>query len=105
MNWAFLPKEFNATAFKGWSIVLLWIFTGLVWGVCSLAHIAIDNTAFATWVTSLTAYSAVGAFSAKNYRETDYGYVERKGASNVPASVTTVQPGAVNVAANQEVMK
>lgn len=109
LNWVVLPKEFNATVLKGWSIVWLWIGTGVIWGLvagyCALTGKLAPVEWLVTWLGGLTAYSAVGAYSAKNFRETDYEFARIKAGANVPASVTTVQPGAVNVAAAQEVVK
>lgn len=91
MNWAFLPKEFNATAFKGWSIVNLWIYTGAVWGIVALVCVFGEGTAptewLMTWLGGLTAYSAVGAYSQKNMRETDWEYARIKAGTAKPAEV------------------
>lgn len=104
MNWGFLDT-LNTTAFKGWSVGWLWIYTGAIWGIVAIVAVAFKVTPptewLIGWLGGLTAYSGVSAYAQKVQRETDYGYIERKGAANVPSTVTNVQPGAVNVAASQ----
>lgn len=100
MKWDFL-NSFNSTAFKGWSIGWLWVYTGVVWGVCALVAAGLGKELpeawLGTWLGGLTLYSGVGAYQYGKMRDTDYGALERKAAAQVPASQTTVERGAVQV--------
>lgn len=93
--------KLNTTALKSLLFITAVAMTALVWAVCTLGGIPIDNATLALWLTFLTALGGIGAYTQKNYRETDYEYARIKAGANVPASTTTVQAGAVNVAAAQ----
>lgn len=84
VDWTFLDK-LNTTAFKGWSVVWLWLATFVVWGVCALLAVwrnaELPEAWLATWLTGLAAYSGLGALQYKAMRETDYGALERKAAA------------------------
>lgn len=103
MDWKFLDT-FNSTAFKGWSTGWLWVFTGAIWGAVSgyaaMTGKPVPTEWLGTWLGGLTLYSGVGAYQYATMRNTDYGALERKAAANVPASMTTVERGAVIQQAN-----
>ncbi len=73
-DWGWLRDSNFTTAAKGWSIVGLWIFTGLV---VNLALLLVGDPSkleglLTVWLGGLTAYSAVGAYSQANHRATDW---------------------------------
>lgn len=67
----------------------LYVGTFLVWAICSLAKINLDETSFAMWLGFL---AALGGFSLATFnkeRTTDYGYVERQNAGKPTTVVQT----------------
>lgn len=89
----------EVTRYKAVITVWLCIGTFAVWAVCALAGVSIEEISFGMWLAFLAGLAGFNYAQYKSMRTTDYGYVERKGAANVPAQVTTVEAGAqVNVA-------
>lgn len=93
-------------------VIAVWLCVGtfLVWAICALFTIAMEEVSFGLWLTFLAGLIGFSFAQYKTMRTTDYGYQERQAAIEaakaVPASVVTVQPGAVNVAATTtEVVK
>lgn len=80
VDWTFL-NTFNQVAFKGWSAVWLWIYTGFIWGVGVVVAVATEHALpegwLLAWLGGLTAYSGVSAYQYKAMRDTDYGALER----------------------------
>ncbi len=85
-RWDFL-NTFNTTAFKGWSVGWLWVYTGVVWGAALLLVKEPSESFLVAWLAGLTAYSGVSAYQYTSMRNTDYGALERKAAANQPTNV------------------
>ena len=98
-RWDFL-NTFNTTAFKGWSVGWLWVYTGVIWGAATLFVKEPPEAWLVGWLAGLTAYSGVSAYQYTSMRNTDYGALERK-AQQAPAPAP--QTTTVNVAGSANV--
>lgn len=104
-DWGWLKDSNFTTAAKGWSIVALWILTGVVVNLALLFATSPEKGEglLTIWLGGLTAFSAVGAYSQANHRGTDYEALRIKAGANQPAPPQniTVQAQQANVSGTE----
>lgn len=68
----------NSTNYKTVAAIRLWVGTYVVWAVCQIANVAMQEGVFIAWISALVGLSGVTSWQYKAMRDTDYGLIERK---------------------------